>query len=350
MSNRYFRYIIYSIAIIILLATLFVAAQLFTFYFVSVVKTDLPLEYRLLTNTNSRQAAFDLKNKGLSVNPYVFIVMAKLKGQSRHLNAGGYRFYPGTTANQILNDFAYGHVAVESITIIEGWTFKQMLKLIEENKYIDHQLLGKSPAQIATLLKIPYKNPEGWFFPDTYQFIWGVSDIEILQNAHQLMVQNLQKAWEQRSANLPYKNSYQMLIVASMIAKEAQLPSEQAVISGVILNRLRKGMKLQIDPTVIYGMGDKYQGKITLQALRTSTVYNTYTKYGLPPTPISLPGEISLLAAAHPETSNYIYFVAKGDGSHVFSISLKEHDEAIKKYILHLPNKISVQTHQNSIR
>lgn len=308
---------------------------LWQFYRAPVVLSANPLEYHLSKGVTSKEIAYDLQRQALPIHPRFFMLMASIKGDSRHLYAGGYRFQPGTTANQILTDIASGNVAVESLTIIEGWTFKQMLDEIAQNKYIDHQLQGKSISEIATVLNIPYANPEGWFFPDTYNFTWGTTDIEILQNAYKLMAQHLQQAWDHRAPNLPYRDPYQALIVASMIVKEAQLASEQPIIAGVILNRLHKRMRLQIDPTVIYGMGDSYQGKITTKALRARTPYNTYTIYGLPPTPISLPGELSLQAALHPESTDYLYFAAKGDGSHEFSSTLKQQDRAVKKYILH---------------
>ncbi len=329
------RYGWYATAIIIIAFCVVLTVQVFRFYFQPIINSVKPMNFTLSQGTTSRGLAKQLYNRGLLHQPLLFILMARLKGDARNLQAGGYRLYPGATANQVLNQIANGDVAIENITIIEGWTVKNMLQAIAHNKYIDHTIKGKSISQIAKIIGINYKNPEGWFFPDTYHFTWGTKDIEILKKAHQLMQQHLKKAWASRESDLRYRNPYQALIVASMVVKEANLPSERPIVAGVILNRLRVGMRLQIDPTVIYGMGDNYKGKITINALRTPTPYNTYTKYGMPPTPISLPGESSIYAALHPAITNYFYFVAKGDGSHVFSRTLKEQDKAIRKYILH---------------
>jgi UPF0755 protein len=322
-------------AVIFVFFVILLLLQLYRFYFVSLNNSIEPIDYILSKGVTSRAIATDLYSKGLIKNPHFFIIMSRLTGAAQHLQAGGYQITPGMTANQLLDNIAKGKVVVENLTIIEGWTVKQMLAIINHNKYIKHTLKNKSIEQIAKLLAIKQANPEGWFFPDTYHFHWGTTDYSLLQRAHQRMQLHLHQAWQSRASGLPYRSPYQALIVASMVVKEARVPAERPLIAGVILNRLKKRMRLRIDPTVIYGMGLSYQGKITLKALRTPTPYNTYTNYGLPPTPISLPGEASIYAALHPEKSQYLYFVAKGDGHHVFSVTLKQHDAAIRKYILH---------------
>lgn len=335
MNRNLLAYIFVFFASLAAICLFWFVIQFWSFYHVSSVVGNQAIDYILPRGANTRQVANDLVQKGLLKHPKIFIILSRLKGESRRLKAGGYRLYPGITENQILDQIIYGKVAIDDLTIIEGWSVKEMLQAIAKDPHILHTLQDKSPRQIANLLNIKQSNPEGWFFPDTYHFPWGTTDLAILQRAHELMQQKLQLAWQNRAPGLWYRTPYQALIVASLVVKEAKLASEHPLVAAVILNRLRQGIKLQIDPTVIYGMGEQYKGKITTKALRQPTPYNTYTKYGLPPTPISLPGEASLYAALHPENSKFIYFVAKGDGSHIFSATLKQHDQAIRKYILH---------------
>lgn len=334
MNKVRLHYGLYCLLSVPLIIFIFSVSSLVLFYFQPLVKKE-SIDFVLVPGTNSQQVAHALERAGVLKHPLMFIVMVRLQGEARNLQAGGYRFYPGIKASQILYALANGKVAIEELMIPDGWTFQEVLAVLAANPYVQHTLTGKSSKEIAHILGIKYDNPEGWFFPDTYYFTWGTSDQSLLRQGYQSMQFHLNAAWLTRDSQLHYRNPYEALIVASMIAKEAKLSSENAVIAAVILNRWRIRMKLQIDPTVIYGMGNSYQGEITSKALRTSTPYNTYVKYGLPPTPICLPGQVAINAALHPQKTKALYFVAKGDGSHIFSETLAEQDKAVRKYILH---------------
>ncbi|MBI3230256.1 MAG: endolytic transglycosylase MltG, partial [Burkholderiales bacterium] len=215
---------------------------------------------------------------------------------------------------------------------IEGWTFAQMRAAVAEHPGLKHDTVKLSNKELLEKLNLEFKQAEGLFFPDTYRFAKGVSDLQIYKQAHGAMMRKLAQSWDKREPNLPYKNAYQALVMASIVEKETGQKAERDMIAGVFVNRLRQGMLLQTDPTVIYGMGDKYQGKIHKRDLETDTPYNTYTRAGLPPTPIALPGAASLTAAMMPAKTNALYFVARGDGSSEFSNNLVDHNRAVNKY------------------
>jgi UPF0755 protein len=227
-----------------------------------------------------------------------------------------------------------GKVRQYSLTLVEGWTFWQMLEQVRQSEILQHTLTGKSDEQIMTAIGHHGEHPEGRFYPDTYHFPKGLNDVQFLKRAYDEMQQRLQKAWRQRAVGLPFDSPYEALIMASIVEKESALPSERTRIAGVFINRLRKGMRLQTDPTVIYGLGRNFDGDIRFRDLRRDTPYNTYTRRGLPPTPIAMPGQGAIDAVMNPDTTNYLYFVARGDasGSHVFSETLEEHEAAVNKY------------------
>jgi UPF0755 protein len=219
-----------------------------------------------------------------------------------------------------------------AFTIIPGWTFKQVREALNNESALKHLIApADSDASIMSALGDNSHDPEGMFLPETYYFLRGDADLAILKRAHNSMNTKLNEAWQGRAAGLPYQTSYQALIAASLIEKEAYLPQEQPKIGGVLINRLHKNMLLQFDPTVIYGMGDHYQGKIYKRDLLANTPYNTYVHHGLPPTPIAMPGSTAISAALHPEVHDYLYFVAKGDGSHEFTANLQDHHAAVQK-------------------
>jgi UPF0755 protein len=259
----------------------------------------------------------------------------RLHGLSPRVQAGTYEIPAGASPAQIIALFEEGKVVLEQLTVVEGATFSDFLTALEQHPRIAHTLQGKSPAQIMTALGHDGVNPEGEFFPDTYRFAANTPDTAILELAYQGMQHVLAGAWEQRAADLPFDTPYQALILASMVEKEAALKSERALIAGVFVNRLRKGMRLQSDPTVVYGLGARYDGTIHTRDLLTDTAYNTYTRVGLPPTPIALPGRESILAAVHPSDTQALYFVATGlgDGAHHFSNTLEEHNAAVQTYL-----------------
>jgi len=269
---------------------------------------------------------------GVPVNPLLLSVLARLTGKSAKLKAGHYELKPGTSPLALIDQLVRGEFAQESLVIIEGWTFRQMRQAIAAHPALKHDTLALSDAELLAKITSDYKQPEGLFFPDTYLFAKGASDLQVYRQAHALLEKRLEEAWARRDPSLPYKSPYEALIMASIIEKETGLKSERNMIAAVFVNRLKRGMLLQTDPTVIYGMGDKFQGNIRKRDLETDTPYNTYTRRGLPPTPIALPGAESLAAALNPADSDVLYFVSKGNGSSHFSNSLSEHNRAVDKY------------------
>jgi len=289
-----------------------------------------------------------LKNR-LITHPNILIFDARLSGDANKLRFGEYRILPGMSASQLLSNIVNGEGLVQyRITFVEGWTFKMMKQLLAKENSIRHLTKGKSNKEIMALLGYPKQHPEGRFFPDTYMFTWGNTDLEILQHAYQSMQHFLSEQWEDRAPNLPYKDVYQALIVASLIEKETSLASERPIIAGVILRRLKKGMRLQIDPTVLYGLKKSYAAKITKRDLRSNTAYNTYRIAGLPPTPIDMPSAASIIAALHPADTNYLYYVSRGDGSHEFTVNYQQHLKAVKRYRAQMKEEKSQKSHDNA--
>ncbi len=255
-----------------------------------------------------------------------------LSGQSLH--TGEYRLAPGMTARDMIGLWQRGEVVQYSLTLVEGWNFRQLRSALQNQPKLEQTLDGLSDADIMAKLDAPDLHPEGRFFPDTYRFTRGTSDLDLLRRAFTRLEQVLEEEWQQRAQGLPYKDAYQALIMASIIEKETGVPEERGEISGVFVRRLARGMLLQTDPTVIYGMGEAYRGRITRNDLRTPTPYNTYTNAGLPPTPIAMVGREAIRAALHPVDGSSLYFVARGDGSHVFSDTLEQHNRAVREYQL----------------
>jgi UPF0755 protein len=250
------------------------------------------------------------------------------------LKAGVYEVQAGMSVGEVMRMISnIENAQMNRILVIEGTTYKDLITALRKDDLVKKEIVNQSDAEILQALNIPYAHPEGLFAPDTYFFDKGESDRKILQNLYQRQMRNLDQAWENRATDLPYKDKYEALIMASIIEKETSVDSELTQVSGVFVRRLKMGMRLQTDPTVIYGMGDKYQGNITRQDLRTATPYNTYTIAGLPPTPIALPSQKAIEAAMHPDQSDNIYFVATGNGGHTFSASLEAHNRAVKQYL-----------------
>ena len=250
------------------------------------------------------------------------------------MRAGEYSIADGITADELLRQFTEGNSIQYSLTVIEGWTFRQMLAALARDPIIEHRLEGRTDAEIMAQLGYAGEHPEGRFFPDTYRFPRGTTDIDFLRRAYQVMQRHLEREWAQRQSDLPLKSPYEALILASIIEKETAVPAERNLISGVFVQRLRRNMRLQTDPTVIYGLGPEFDGDIRFRDLRRDTPYNTYLRAGLTPTPIALPGLDSIRAALHPEESGALYFVSRGDGTHKFSNTLEEHNAAVRKYQL----------------
>ncbi|MCU7960592.1 MAG: endolytic transglycosylase MltG [gamma proteobacterium symbiont of Bathyaustriella thionipta] len=277
-----------------------------------------------------------LQNDGVIKRAWYFRVLARLNGQARSIKAGEFHVLAGTLPEQLLNQLIAGKVVQYSLTVIEGWRFEDLLQAIQSSPDLRHTLLQDLPlSELNLQLGLNLKHTEGWFLPDTYHFPRGTTDVEFLKRAHKAMQNALQQAWQGRDKNLPLKSPYEALILASIIEKETARADERKRIAGVFISRLKKGMLLQTDPTVIYGMGEHYKGNIRRKDLRQDTPYNTYVHKGLTPTPIALPGKAALEAAVHPIVDGSLYFVATGkDGAHYFSRTLKQHNAAVRRYQL----------------
>jgi UPF0755 protein len=289
-------------------------------------------DFSIKAGSGVRSAARQIRDGGVPMDPFMFEMLARLSGKANKLKAGSFEFDANETPVDLLTKIVNGEFSHASLAIIEGWTFQQMRNLIDAHPGLKHDTAGLSGKELMSKINPDYQMPEGLFFPDTYLFARGSSDLQIFQQAHQSMLRHLDEAWKARNTSLPYKTAYEALTMASIIEKETGRSSERSLIAAVFVNRLRVGMLLQTDPTVIYGMGEQYKGKIRKIDLLTDTPYNTYTRAGLPPTPIALPGIASLSAAMNPEKSVSLYFVARGDGSSQFSDNLTEHNRAVNKY------------------
>ena len=289
--------------------------------------------YELKAGSSIHSIANEFEQKGWIKNADYLRIYAKLNDLTA-IKAGEYALNAPITAARLLNDFVDGKVVFHQITLIEGWNFKQMLQAIKNNSLLRHVLSDATDQEIMQAVGSPDIHPEGQFLPDTYTFSRNTEDKEILRTAHQAMNTALASAWRERDEGLPIKTPYEALILASIVEKETGVAEERPLIAGVFTTRLRKNMKLQTDPTVIYGMGDNYKGNIKRKHLREDTPYNTYVHKGLTPTPISMPGIDAIKAVLHPKEEGYLYFVSKGDGSHYFSKTLKEHNAAVRKYQL----------------
>jgi UPF0755 protein len=265
--------------------------------------------------------------------PDLLVIYARLSGQT-NIKTGEYFLPAGITPAQLLKLFNEGKVRQYQVTLIEGSTVKQVLSELSQQEKLDIQLAGKSPEQIRESLGIEEEHLEGLFFPDTYFYVKDQSDISLLKQSYMRLHQVLREEWEQRATSLPYKNSYEALIMASIVEKETGVAEERPEIAGVFVRRLQKGMRLQTDPSVIYGLGEEYQGNLQRKHLQQEGPYNTYTRSGLPPTPIALAGREAIHAALHPAEGDYLYFVAMGDGRHYFSATLEEHEQAVRQYQL----------------
>lgn len=291
-----------------------------------------PIEFAIQPGSGVRSSTRQIARAGVPVNPVLLSVLARVTGKSAKLKAGHYELKPGTTPLTLIEQLVRGEFAQESLVIIEGWTFRQMRQAIAEHPALKHDTTGLSDKELLAKISTEYKQAEGLFFPDTYLFAKGASDLQVYRQAHAVLLKKLDEAWMQREPSLPYKSPYEALVMASIIEKETGQKSERNMIAAVFVNRLKRGMLLQTDPTVIYGMGDKFQGNIRKRDLETDTPYNTYRRTGLPPTPIALPGAESLAAALNPANSDVLFFVSKGNGSSHFSNNLADHNRAVDKY------------------
>ncbi|MCM2564712.1 endolytic transglycosylase MltG [Janthinobacterium kumbetense] len=290
------------------------------------------IPFTISPGSGAHAAGQQIADAGVPIVPILFNMLARIEGKTSKIKAGSYELKPGTTPQRLITQLARGEFAQESLTIIEGWTFRQMRMAMASHPGLKHDTVGLSDKELMAKISPEYVLPEGLFFPDTYLFAKGASEMQIFRQAHAAMIGRLSEAWDKRDPALPYKNPYEALIMASIVEKETGQKSERAMIAGVFVNRLKTGMLLQTDPTVIYGMGDNYQGKIRKRDLEADTPYNTYTRGGLPPTPIALAGAQSLTAALAPARTQALYFVARGDGTSQFSANLPDHNRAVNQY------------------
>jgi len=270
---------------------------------------------------------------GVATDARWLLLWFRWSGQSRSIKAGQYEITPGTTPRTLLAQLVRGEQRLQAVTLIEGWTFRQVRRALAQAEYLKQETRDMSDADIMAALERADWPAEGRFFPDTYAYAKGSSDLALLRRALLAMERHLEAAWAQRSSETPLQSPDEALILASIIEKETGLPQDRARIAGVFSNRLRIGMLLQTDPTVIYGLGEQYSGTLRRSDLQTDTPWNTYTRTGLPPTPIAMPGKAALLAAVQPEPTQALYFVARGDGSSHFSATLDEHNRAVQRYL-----------------
>lgn len=301
----------------------------------AVTPVELPEEGRLFDidrGLGVSQVARKLNSDGIVENANAFIALVRVLGKSSEMKAGSYEVAGTLTPLRLIEQLTRGEFTKGQIRFIEGWTFRQVREVLDQHPALLHETKGWTALEILKALDAKETHPEGLFFPDTYHFAAGTSDLTILRQAYDKMHTTLDATWRKRADRLPVKAKYQALILASIVEKETGDPGERKMVAAVFVNRLRKRMRLQTDPTVIYGLGEKFDGNLRKRDLLTDQPYNTYTRYGLPPTPIAMPGEAAIEATMQPADTRALYFVAKGDGTHYFSNNLTEHNQAVNRY------------------
>jgi UPF0755 protein len=291
-----------------------------------------PLQFSVPSGTGLRTAVANLNAAGAAVLPWPMVILAKYRGSEAKIKAGTYEIQTGVTPLALLEKLERGDVVQVEVVIPEGWSFRQLRLRLDAQPDLRHETPGLSDAEVLKRIGAQELHPEGLFFPDTYRIEKGASDLKLLAQAYRAMQIQLAQSWSSRASGLPFDRPYQALILASIIEKETGREEDRPMIGAVFVNRLRKGMPLQTDPTVIYGVGPSFDGNLRKRDLLTDTPYNTYKRGGLPPTPIAMPGRASLEAALHPAASDAIYFVARGDGSSEFSSTLTAHNNAVNRY------------------
>ena len=295
------------------------------------MRTD-PTMFSIPAGASLRSAAQVIEAAGIDIPAWQLEMLGRVMGRSSKIKAGSYEVEQGLTALALLDKLTRGDVTQGELVLVEGKTFRQLRAMLNEHPDLTHESQKLSDAKILMIVGAKEAQPEGLFFPDTYLFNKGSSDLDVLRRAYKAMQPKLAAAWEKRESTLPVKTPYELLILASIVEKETGLPADRPQVAAVFVNRLRRGMLLQTDPTVIYGMGERFDGNLRKVDLQTDTPWNTYTRPGLPPTPIAMPGLASLQAAAKPPPSDMLYFVARGDGSSEFSATLDEHNSAVAKF------------------
>ena len=291
-----------------------------------------PLDFRIVAGSSLRSAIGQMQEAGVDVQASLLGLLGRIKKAETGIKAGSYSIKQGVTPLQLLEKLTQGKVTLGQLTMIEGWTFKQWRARLDSHPDLIHETRELTEGQIIERLGLAVAGLDGWLFSDTYLFDKQSSDLELLARASRSLQRKLDSEWAGRAEGLPYKTQHEALVMASIVEKETGREADRTLVAAVFINRLRKGMLLQTDPTVIYGMGERFDGNLHKRDLQTDTPYNTYTRSGLPPTPIAMPGLASLRAALHPAVSEAVYFVARGDGSSEFSRTLDEHNRAVNKY------------------
>jgi len=327
MGVRYLRQLVIGLILISVLSVVFFCGY---FLYFPIIKNDL--HYVLNTDVDAHAFINDLSRLSNLKFPTLFRWLIRLRGDDKKLQAGEYLFPQGSALHQVLEQTTQGKIIHHTFTIVNGWNFKKTFDALENAPVVKYTLMGKSSKQVAEAMQLKRETPEGLLFPETYDYTYGTTDLQILNRAYKMMQRHLQTLWLKRAKNLPFKKQYTALIIASMVEKEASLKQEKPIIAAIILNRLEMWMHLQIDASVIYGLGTHFDGNLTRKHLRSTTPYNTYMMYGLPPTPIAMPGIDAINAVLHPAKTDLLYYVAKDDGSHVFAKTLAEHNENVAKY------------------
>lgn len=315
-------------------ATLIVVALAYAFWYVAtpVQVRKLPVEVEIAPGSAFRSVAEQFEKAGVGVHPLSFEALARVLDVASSVKAGSYEVARRHTPLELLDRLARGDVIQVELRLLEGWTMRQMRSVIDASPFLRHETRGLDDRQLLDRLGAKEQHPEGLFFPDTYRFAKGSSDLGLLRRAYQAMQSHLAAEWDARPPELPYRGPYEALIMASIIEKETARADERELIGGVLVNRLRTGMRLQADPTVIYGLGEAFDGNLRKVHLLDDGPYNSYTRAGLPPTPIAMPGLASLRAALQPAKTSALYYVSRGDGTSEFSRSLNEHNRAVDKF------------------
>ncbi len=290
------------------------------------------VDFNVAPGSSLRTTAQVVADAGVPLSPWLLIALGKARRVEASIKAGSYEISDGITPWELVNKLSRGDVQQTEIAFIEGWTFRQMRERLDAHPDIRHLTTGLPDDEVMRLIGAAGRPAEGMFFPETYFFVKQGRDIDILARAYRTMQQRLATEWANRAAGLPYTDPYQALIMASIIEKETGREQDRRLVAAVFVNRLRQGMLLQTDPSVIYGLGERFDGNLRKRDLLADSPYNTYTRAGLPPTPIAMPGQASLAAALHPAASDAVYFVARGDGSSQFSRTLSEHNQAVNRY------------------
>ena len=291
-----------------------------------------PYDFEVRAGASLSGVARSLHDVGILPHPLALTALARIKSVDRSIKAGSYEIEAGITLPRLLEKLTQGDVTQTAITIVEGTTFADMRRALRENEHVGHEAADLPDAELLARIGATEVHPEGLFFPDTYFFARGSSDVALLKRAYRAVHARLDAAWSSRAPDLPFANPYEALILASIVEKETGRAPDRPLIASVFVNRLKRGMRLQTDPTVIYGLGTRFDGNLRKRDLETDSLYNTYIREGLPPTPIALPSQASIDSVMNPPKTDYLYFVSRGDGTSEFSVTLPDHNRAVSKY------------------